>query len=167
MGRRVRAPRFDTVFASAWGVALYVLNPDYFWWVLPIIGALVLAIPVSVMASRVATGDRARELGLFLTPEEGAPPPEIRAVAARLAAPKPVREADAFLETGVDPYVNALHRALLRPARTLRASIRAAHARLVDEVFGKGAAAVTDGERRALLRHPDLVAELHRRVGRG
>jgi membrane glycosyltransferase len=160
----VRAHGFDTIFASAWGVALYMLNPDYFWWILPIIGALVLAIPVSVMASRVTSGTRARELGLFLTPEEQDPPPEMRAVAARLAALSPAREPDAFLEAAVDPYVNALHRALLRPARTLGPSIRAAHTALVDEALRKGPAAVTAEERRALLRHPDLVAELHRRV---
>src|SRR5205085_12065708 len=76
----------------------------------------------------------------------------------------PPREPDAFLATAVDPYVNALHRALLRPKRTLRASIRAAHAALIDGVMRKGPDAILADERRALLRHPDLVAELHRRV---
>jgi membrane glycosyltransferase len=159
----IRAHGFDTLFASAWGVALYWLNPDYFWWVLPIIGALVLAIPVSVMASRVTAGERARELGLFLTPEETDPPTEIRAVAAQLAAqPPPPR--DDFVTAVVDPYVNALHRALLRPIRQLRMTLRKAHLALVDEVFRKGPSVLTAADRRALLRHPDLVAELHRRA---
>jgi membrane glycosyltransferase len=161
----IRAHGFDTLFASAWGAALYSLNPDYFWWVLPIIGALVLAIPVSVMASRVTTGDRAREIGLFLTPEETDPPTEIRAVAAQLETGdgyRPMR--DDFVAAVVDPYVNALHRALLRPARRLRTSLRAAHVALLDEVFRKGPSVLTPADRRALLRHPDLVAELHRRA---
>jgi membrane glycosyltransferase len=159
----VRAHGFDTIFASAWGAALYSLNPDYFWWVLPIIGALVLAIPVSVMASRVSTGQRARELGFFLTPEETDPPAEIRAVAARLAEFPPSNR-DEFVAAVVDPYLNALHRALLRPARRLRANLRAAHLALLDEVFRKGPSVLTAADRRALLRHPDLVAELHRRA---
>jgi membrane glycosyltransferase len=159
----IRAHGFDTLFASAWGVALFWLNPDYFWWILPIIAALVLAIPVSVHASRVAAGTRARELGLFLTPEESDPPPEIRAVAARLAAVRPVRE-DVFVATAVDPYVNALHKALLRPGRRVRATIRAAHTALLDEVVHKGPEDIDPEHRRTLLRHPDLVAELHRRV---
>lgn len=159
----IRAHGFDTVFASAWGAALFWLNPDYFWWVLPIIGALVLAIPVSVYASRVATGSRARQLGLFLTPEENDPPPEVRAVVARLAALPPARE-DVFVSTAVDPYLNALHKALLRPGRKLRASIRATHAALVDDVVHKGPDEIGPEQRKQLLRHPDLVAELHRRV---
>jgi membrane glycosyltransferase len=159
----IRAHGFDTLFASAWGVALYWLNPDYFWWVLPIIGALVLAIPVSVMASRVSAGDRARELGLFLTPEETDPPLEIRAVAAQLAAsPPPAR--DDFVTAAVEPYLNALHRALLRPVRVLGPKLRKAHHGLLDEVFRRGPSVLTAADRRALLRHPDLVAELHRRA---
>ncbi|MEB2286235.1 MAG: glucans biosynthesis glucosyltransferase MdoH [Myxococcales bacterium] len=162
-GDAIRAHGFDTLFASAWGALLYWLNPEYFWWVLPIIGALVLAIPVSVLASRVAAGARARDLGFFLTPEETDPPPEVRAVAARLAAAPPGRD-DVFVATAVDPYVNALHKALLRPGRKLRASIRSAHAALLDEVVHKGPAEIDAEHRRMLLRHPDLVAELHRRV---
>ncbi len=160
----VRAHGFDTVFASAWAVALYWLNPDYFWWILPIVGALVLAIPVSVMASRVTTGARARDLGLFLTPEEKDPPPEIRAVVARLAALPPPAEPDAFLAVAVDPYVNALHQALLRPGRTLNPAIGGARLATVDAAMRNGPEAIGSAERRTLLRHPDLVAELHRRV---
>jgi membrane glycosyltransferase len=160
----IRAHGFDTLFASAWGVSLFMLNPDYFWWVLPIIGALAVGIPVSVLASRVDMGSRARGLGLFLTPEEGDPPAEIRAVAARLAALGPARERDGFVAAIVDPFLNALHRALLRPVRSLRPSIRAAHAALVDEALRKGPQGLTVAERRLLLRHPDLMAELHRRV---
>src|ERR1700741_2607253 len=68
----------DTAVASRWGVTLFWLNPHYFWWVTPIIGALVLAVPVSVLSSRVSTGDRPRRLGLFLIPEESQPPHELR-----------------------------------------------------------------------------------------
>ena len=163
-GDAIRAHWFDTLFASAWGVALYMLNPDYFWWILPIIGALVLAIPVSVLASRVGAGARARRLGLFLTPEETDPPAEIRAVAARLAAVAPAAPVDGFVAAIVDPYLNALHRALLRPARSLRPSIREAHAALLDAACRKGPEGLSVAERRMLLRHPRLVAELHRRV---
>ncbi len=122
-----------------------------------------LAIPVSVLASRVDTGDRARRLGLFLTPEETDPPTEIRAVAARLAAMTRAR-GNEFVASIVDPYLNALHRALLRPGRSFRASIRAAHAALFDEACRKGPNGVSTPERRTLFRHADTVAEMHRRV---
>src|SRR5262249_47051431 len=69
-GEALRHHGLDMVVASAWGVTLFWLNPHYFWWVTPIIGALVLAVPVSVLTSRVSTSDRGRRLGLFLVPAE-------------------------------------------------------------------------------------------------
>ena len=59
----IRYHGLDTIFASAWGIGLYWLNPSYFWWVTPIITALILSIPTSVLASRVRLGDRARARG--------------------------------------------------------------------------------------------------------
>src|SRR5262245_38263860 len=72
----------DSLFASAWGGALYWLNPDFFWWTTPIIGALLLSIPVSVLTSRVRLGDLTRRPGLFRIPEEVDPPLELRELQA-------------------------------------------------------------------------------------
>ena len=47
----VRHHGLDTLFASAWGAGLYWLNPAYFWWVTPIIVALILSVPLSVFAT--------------------------------------------------------------------------------------------------------------------
>src|SRR5262249_36955034 len=127
----IRHHGFDTLFASAWGVSLYLLNPDYFWWVTPIIGALILSIPFSVYASRVQLGDRARSWQLFLIPEEKDPPAELRHLAAhhhageRAAAARPVLEHDGFIRAAVDPFLNAVHRASLGNARRLRPTIAA------------------------------------------
>ena len=88
----IRHHGFDTLFASAWGAALFWLNPDYFWWVTPIIGALILSVPVSVLASRVPPRRAARgAAGLFLIPEEsdaaaGAARPARRSCARRSSA---------------------------------------------------------------------------------
>ena len=65
----------DTVVATGWGVSLYWLNPQYFFWVLPIVAALVLSVPLSVLTSRISVGRSARRLRLFVIPEEIAPPP--------------------------------------------------------------------------------------------
>jgi membrane glycosyltransferase len=116
----IRHHGFDTVFASAWGSTLYWLNPDYFWWVTPIIGALFLSIPFSVFASRVSLGMRTRAWGLFLIPEERDPPAELRDLETNLRAGQhtvaalPVLEQhDGFIRAAVDPFINALHRARL------------------------------------------------------
>jgi membrane glycosyltransferase len=165
----IRHHGLDTLFASAWGIGLYWLNPSYFWWVTPIIGALILAIPTSVLASRVRLGDRARALGLFLIPEESDPPQELRDLcdtlrAAQQPPPWPPAAADGLVRVAVDPYVNALHRALLGPRRTLRPSIHAARGALLDRALRDGPHALSERERKMLLYDPDLVLALHQRV---
>jgi membrane glycosyltransferase len=160
----------DTLSASAWGTGLYWLNPGYFWWVTPIIGALILSVPLSVFASRVRLGDRARAWGLFLIPEETTLPRELQDLrdyqeAAQLQAVQlPKAEADGFVRAAVDPYVNALHRALLGRSRLLNPSIRAARAAWLDCALAKGPAALQPWQRSVLLSDPDMVTELHHRV---
>src|SRR5262249_44698176 len=106
----------DSLVASVWGVALYSLNPGYFWWVTPIIVALILSVPVSVLTSRVRWGDLTLRLRLFVIPEESARPPELcdlddfrRAHDERLAALPPERR-DGFVRAALDPDLNAIHR---------------------------------------------------------
>lgn len=169
-GEAIRHHGFDTVFASMWGISLYLLNPGYFWWVTPIIGALILSVPVSVLASRVGLGERARAWKLFLIPEESTRPRELReldaeyAVAQQRAAGRPGAEADGVVRVAVDPYAHALHRGLLGRRRSLRASIRAARQALLRRTLAAGAAALGARERRIILGDPDLVDALHDRV---
>jgi membrane glycosyltransferase len=166
----IRHHGLDSLFASAWGATLFWLSPGYFWWVTPIIGALILSVPVSVFASRVSLGERTRRWGLFLIPEESDQPPELRDVrdllktAQRQSAALPPAERDGFVRVAVDPYVNALHRALLGRRRSLRASIRAARRALLERGLTHGPGSLGSRERRVLLLDPDLVDELHRRV---
>jgi membrane glycosyltransferase len=162
---------FDTLFASAWGVSLYWLNPDYFWWVTPIVAALILSIPLSVFASRVRIGDRAAALRLFLIPEETVPPRELRDLAEILGSqrgtePQTGRAQNGFVRAAVDPYTNALHRALLRMRRSLKPTIRAARQALLERAVEHGPAALNARERRVLLGDPDTTGELHQRVWR-
>ena len=161
---------FDTLFATAWGTSLYLLNPDYFWWIMPIIGALILSVPLSVLASRVRPGELARRFGLFLIPEENARPPELReldqllrreeAVARKL----PATEADGFVRAAVDPYVNALHRALLRAPRSLRPSIHSTRLAWLQTALAQGPQALNPQQRKVLLLDPALIVELHERI---
>jgi membrane glycosyltransferase len=170
-GEAVRRHGIDSVVASAWGVTLYWLNPGYFWWVTPVIGALLLSVPTSALASRVRLGDRARRLGLFLVPEERDVPPELRDVATahaealhRVAALPSTEQRDGLVRVAVDPYVNALHRAFLGRTRSLRPEIRDARREILERALHDGPAAIGTSERRVLLGDPDLVDELHERV---
>ena len=159
-----------TLFACAWGGGVYWLNREYFWWLTPIIGALVLSIPLSVWMSRLRFGEAARRCGLFLTPEETAPPLELAQYAEALegarreTAARAPQERDGFVRAVVDPYLNAVHRWLLREPRSLRPSIRLARRALVERALTEGPATLDRRARRILLSDPSAVDELHRRV---
>ncbi|MCP4251169.1 MAG: hypothetical protein GY778_29375 [bacterium] len=53
------------------------LAPDYLWWLLPVLAGLILSIPFVWTTARPDLGLAARRWGLFLTPEETAPPDEL------------------------------------------------------------------------------------------
>jgi membrane glycosyltransferase len=159
-----------TISATAWGAAIYWLNPQYAWWLAPIVGALIISIPVSVLVSRVSIGAAARRAGLLVTPEETAPPPEIVELDARIAAAREKErelepaERDGFVRGVVDPYVNAVHRWLLRGPRSLSPAIREKRGKLIERALADGPAALGVNERRILLVDPERIDELHRRV---
>ncbi|MDA8390043.1 MAG: glucans biosynthesis glucosyltransferase MdoH [Gammaproteobacteria bacterium] len=155
-----------TVLALLWGGAMYVLSPGYFWWLTPVMGAWVAAIPVSVWISRVGPGLVARAWGLFVTPEETAPPAILRTL-ARLqhdfAAPArlPLR---GFLAAVVDPGVNALHCALLRERPALSEGIGLARQQLVLNALKGGPQALGPRERMRILMDRDTLLALHGRI---
>ncbi len=159
-----------TILACAWGGGVYWLNTQYFWWLTPILGALVLSIPVSVLMSRMRLGDAARSAKLFATPEEIQPPPEVvdHKAGIRAAEEKtralPPEERDGFVRAIVDPGMNALHRWLLRDPRPMRASIREARRKLCDRAIALGPSGLDTRTRRVLLSDAACVDELHARV---
>ena len=66
----------STVVALAWLTALASLSWSLVWWLLPIVAAVILSVPVSVYSSRGSLGRALRRWRLFMIPEE-ADPPEI------------------------------------------------------------------------------------------
>jgi membrane glycosyltransferase len=109
-----------TLFGLVWGGFMWWLGPSLFWWFTPMLAGMILSIPLSVFTSRRSLGARARKLGLFLTPEEIAPPPELVALRANMkvheitedTSPRPPHAG--LAEAVLDPYVNAIHVSLLR-----------------------------------------------------
>jgi membrane glycosyltransferase len=166
----LRQHGLSTLVASVWGASVYWLSPDYFWWLTPIVAALLLSVPLSAWASRVRLGDAARRRGLFLTPEETQPPPELLDLAAdlaersRAAACLPGPERDGFVRAVVDPTVNAVHCALLGPRRALRPRIHAARHALMARALAEGPDAVDARARRAMLVDPELMSRVHEEV---
>ncbi len=155
----------DTLWAGAWGLAVYKLNPDYFWWLIPIIGALILSVPLSTLTSRVRLGELSRRLGLFLVPEETAPAEVLRELTAEARCRARPCLPDGFLRAVVDPRVNAIHCALLAPRRLPTESARRARLHTIEERGLEGGPEALDAsDRRALLWDRESMCRLHRRI---
>jgi membrane glycosyltransferase len=109
-----------TLIGLTWGIFMWWLEPELFWWFTPVLAGMVLSIPLSVFTSRRHLGARARAMGLFLTPEEIAPPPELVSLRAQMKIyeltgdPAPGLPHAGIAEAVLDPYVNAIHVSLLR-----------------------------------------------------
>jgi membrane glycosyltransferase len=160
----------DTIIASVWAGAVFWLNPTYFWWLTPVVCALILSVPLSAWSSRTSPGERARARGLFLTPEEILPPQELVevardvAAAAADAATQPEWRADGFARAVVDPQLNAVHCALIGRGRSFAPALRKVHGGLVERAVAEGPRSLDDAARRRLLRDPESLLALHRAV---
>jgi membrane glycosyltransferase len=157
-GEALRKHGGHTLLGLAWGGGVFWLNPSFLLWLLPIVGALMLSIPLSVFSSRVSLGRRLRRLRLFLIPEEMKPPPELRATNAHLAATPP---APAFADAVVDPLLNALLCACATARPGLPAATHTQHAELADIALERGAAALTPAQANLLLQDPLALSRLH------
>ncbi len=119
-GEALRRHWGHTVVGLVWGGVVWSLDPGTFWWFAPVFAGMALSIPFSVFTSRSSLGVRARNLGLFLTPEETNPPAELVTLRVRMATSSVAGEAEprpsksGLIECVLDPYVNALHVSLLR-----------------------------------------------------
>jgi membrane glycosyltransferase len=159
-GEALRHHGGGTVLGVAWVGLVAWLHPAFLVWLLPIAGSLIIAIPLSVWTSRVRLGVAFRKGGLFLTPEEVAPPHELGHLKALVMAAPP--DAGAFARTVVEPRANALARGISRPRRA-----GAAHRErlaLAQRAAASGPGVVGDAERAALLGDRAALALLHERL---
>jgi membrane glycosyltransferase len=160
----------QTVFGVVWGVSSLILVPAYFLWLSFVLVGLAFSIPLSIFLSKVSFGRRARDLGLFLTPEETDPPAELRLLETNLEACyrqlppfEPLRDDYGLMQAVLDPYINAMHVALLRQRRP-SAGAREWFAKLQARLLREGPGKFTTKEKMALLLDPQSMIRLHREL---
>ncbi|HEY3097660.1 MAG TPA: glucans biosynthesis glucosyltransferase MdoH [Methylomirabilota bacterium] len=87
----VRQHGVSTIVALGWLAGVAALHWSLVWWLLPIVAALALSIPVSVYSSRVSLGRALRRRRLFTTPEETERPELLTQLADALDRPREPR----------------------------------------------------------------------------
>jgi membrane glycosyltransferase len=153
----IRRHGLHTLIGIGWAGAVYYVAPWYTAWLLPIVGALALSIPISVYSSRVSMGRALWRSGLLMIPEETFPPRELRA--ARIHASH-AADSFGFIDAVVHPAVNAVACAVApHPRRTARAVVR--RERAVASALQRGPNALTAREKLRLLADPAALSQLH------
>ena len=168
-----------TLIGLGWGALIAWLDPLTFWWFMPVAAGMVLSIPLSVLTSRSRWGARTRRWGLFLTPEETTPPPELADLRARMAAlveadkSAPLLRDAGLADALLDPYVNAIHVSLLRE-KGLNPEYSAALAQLGagkpevkllgEKLLSEGPTALKRDEKLLVLSDAATMSWLHRQV---
>ncbi|MBJ6762437.1 glucans biosynthesis glucosyltransferase MdoH [Myxococcaceae bacterium JPH2] len=94
------------------GVLLWVFSPGLLAWAAPVVAGLLLSIPLSVFTARASLGLWAEQHGLFLIPEEVAPP-AVLARAQVLTEDGAATVEDAVDHVLSDARAHTLHLALL------------------------------------------------------
>jgi len=158
----VRRHGWQTLIGVAWIAAVASLDVAHVWWMLPVAGAMVLAVPLSVYLSRASLGRTLRRAGLFLVPEEVDAPRELRETArqSRIA-----QERIDLAHAVIDPEVNrqACERAARRHAWGARAVRRTD---IIRRALSQGLDALSARERLALAEDAVALRELHALVWR-
>ena len=151
-----------TLLGILWAGGVYWLNPQYLWWLLPIVGALMMSIPLSVYTSRIALGRRAKSAGIFLIPEEAQPPREIRRAQEFL---KDAQALPDFAAAVADPVVNTLACATGAVHAQQAPKLRRERMRYAQRALTSGPQALTAQQKLALLNDAALLSQLHAQVG--
>lgn len=174
-----RAHWSHTTIGFLWGLAVWLIDRPSFWWFTPVAAGMLLSIPLSVFTSRNPLGELARSWGLFLTPEEVDPPPELAELRERLRLLDESGEGDphpqhsGLRDAVLDPYANAIHVSLLKEKmlnpvyaeRLERMGVGQPVVRqLAQRALAGGPESLTVEEGLLLMADADSMSWLHRQV---
>jgi len=151
-----------TMIGIAWTGLVWRFDPQFLPWLLPIVGAFMLSVPLSVFTSHAGAGRVLRRLGLFVIPEEVQTPPVLAATRRYLREATPGR---GIVAAVVDPLVNAVTSAHGR-GRQSRNVARLDRRALVERALDHGIDTLPKDERAALIADPEALARLHSALSR-
>ncbi|MBF5040799.1 glucans biosynthesis glucosyltransferase MdoH [Aggregicoccus sp. 17bor-14] len=140
-----------TLLGLALGAATAAISTRLLLWALPVVGGLLLSIPLCVWTARATLGRLAARFGLFLIPEETEAPAVLARAQALTARSMPAPVQDALAHVLEDPRAHAVHLALLvqHPAPSEPTSLLLASARR--KLHAGEREALSAAERKALL----------------
>jgi membrane glycosyltransferase len=105
-GDALRRHGWQSLLGVVWTATVAWLDPNFLWWLSPIVLSLMLSIPVSVFSSRLSLGLRSKSRRLFLIPEESNPPQELLSTYAYTRSNREQALTNGFLHAVLRPFSN-------------------------------------------------------------
>ncbi len=132
-------------------------------WMAPLLGGLLLSIPVSVLTSKSGPSERMKDLKLCCSPEDIRVPEVVASMEQILQKsvykfPSEGFRQSAIISVIVDPYINAIHLSLLD------FSEKEPQMALVEKWLKDGNSALTNEEMKIMLYHHASLLVMHRNV---
>jgi membrane glycosyltransferase len=152
----------QTLLGIVIGVVAYQRIPNFFWWFVPVLLGLLMAIPLSMLSSSLRLGRQAKKLGLFLTAEETQLPRVLQLLGDNLRGEREAADGGAgrVRQAIVEPFTSALHTAML-PPRSVSKRRRHYLEGLVYQLLEEGLESLSATEKRELLSDQEILARLH------
>jgi membrane glycosyltransferase len=161
----------QTLMGIVGAIIVFRIDSGLALWMSPILAGLILSIPLSYVTGSPEIGRMLEGHGIFETPEESQPLPELSQLAASMAkrreAPAPPRGLRAYyglMQAVLDPYVNAVHVSLLRAKDDPAPPVERRFAALRTALLRDGPKALSPEDRRALLMDAESMHLLHRQT---
>ncbi len=169
----------EAIITHAWhsviGVALaiiaWILDRNLFYWLSPIYLGLIFSIPISIILADQRLGERLQKLGIFLTPDEIKKPETVAHLeknmkiyeSLALSGGRPQSE-PGIMQVVLDPYVNAIHVALLKEKRRIPHRITENLKKLGDRLLAEGPDSLSRREQKILLMHAEAMSHIHEKI---
>jgi membrane glycosyltransferase len=167
----IAAHGVQTILGVLATLLVFRIDPRLGWWMSPILAGLVLSIPLSYLTGSPSLGTALRQRGIFQTPEESQPVPELEQIATAMAlrrdgkpASPSLRAHYGLLQAVLDPYVNAVHVSLLREKDDPPVATEERFAGLRARLLRDGPKALSPRDRMALLMNAESMRVLHDQV---
>lgn len=153
---------WQVLVGGVWIGLVVWLDVAHVGWLLPVAGAMVLSVPVSVLLSRASWGRFCRRAGLFIVPEEADGVRELQDTARWAQAPTQVVS---LARVVADPVMNAAAR-LLAIRQSAAGTVARGRTELVGRALMQGLGALSSRERLALVEQAEALRELNLLVTR-
>ena len=161
-GAALRAHKWHVLIGLVWGFAAYNFNTGFFWWMTPVIAGMVFAPLLTHWSSLLELGRQASAARFFMTPEEAAPPRELKRAFELSLKPEP-DPSQGILKILNDPQASALHAALI-PDSAPSERIAIEVSLLYEKLSRLGPESLSRDEKTLLLSYP--VKPLDQVLGR-